>query len=240
MKEILQNVMVTNEKKENCPNCHEKWNIYCQFCPTCELPPWSSNNNKIDKIIKESQVEIYRFSAFLEWIAYEEFSEIELIDEGGFGSVSKAIWNSGYIIDFNKKQRKLVRAGPSLVALKTLFKSSDANLDIIQEILGEWDYRALRNEFEENIENRKVEKASEIHKGAVYKSRSISKIIEAAGVDDITSINSLYKLPDGIYCFLNCLLILHSGVCIIFKIGLFRVKLLVLYTDDEIADTDMC
>ncbi|CAG8591105.1 1120_t:CDS:2 [Ambispora leptoticha] len=111
-----------------CSKCHEKLNTY-QFCSTCDLPAWSSGNKKIDKIIKEAQLEI-----FLEWVEYEEFSEIELIAEGGFGSVSKAIWSPGYVINFDENQRKLVRAGPSLVALKMIFNSSNANCNTIQEV----------------------------------------------------------------------------------------------------------
>ncbi|CAG8524596.1 3577_t:CDS:2 [Ambispora leptoticha] len=94
-----------------------------------ELLPWTSKNKKIDEIIKEAQLE-----SFFEWVEYEEFDKIELIAEGGFGSVSKAIWNSGYVISFNKTQRKLVRAGPSLVALKMLFNSNNANCNTIQEV----------------------------------------------------------------------------------------------------------
>ncbi|CAG8606259.1 11222_t:CDS:2, partial [Ambispora leptoticha] len=75
-----------------------------------------------------------QLESFLEWIEYEEFDEMKLIAEGGFGSVSKAIWNSGFIISFNKNQRKLIRAGPSFVALKVLFNSSNANYNTIQEI----------------------------------------------------------------------------------------------------------
>ncbi|CAG8669510.1 11612_t:CDS:1, partial [Ambispora leptoticha] len=115
-----------NEKKVKCSKCHEKLNTY-QFCSTCDLPPWSSKNKKIDEIIK-AQLKIY-----LEWIEYEEFNEIKLIAEGGFGSVSKATWNSGYVINFDENQRKLVRAGPSLVALKMIFNSSNANHNTIQE-----------------------------------------------------------------------------------------------------------
>ncbi|CAG8556364.1 2682_t:CDS:2 [Ambispora leptoticha] len=162
-----------NEKKVNCSKCHEKLNIYYQLCSICDLPPWSSKNKKIDEIIKEAQLEIIKkaqFEIWLEWVEYEEFGEIELIAEGGFGSVSKAIWNSGYVISFNRNQRKLVRAGPSPVALKMLFNSSNANCNTIQE-------------------------KSEIHEGAVYKSRSISKIIEATGLTSM----QITRLPDDIY-----------------------------------------
>ncbi|CAG8627501.1 13276_t:CDS:1 [Ambispora leptoticha] len=112
----------------NCSKCHEELNVY-KFCSTCDLPPRTSKNKKIDKIIKEAQ-------PFLEWIEYEEFNGIELIAEGGFGSVSKAIWSSGYVINFNKDQRKFIRSGPSLVALKMIFNSSNANSNTIQEVSG--------------------------------------------------------------------------------------------------------
>ncbi|CAG8463535.1 10412_t:CDS:2 [Ambispora leptoticha] len=231
--EVLQ---CTNGTKVNCSKCQEKWNIYYQFCPTCDLPPWTSKNKKIDKIIKAAQLE-----SFLEWIEYEEFNEMKLIAEGGFGSVSKAIWNSGYIISFNKNQRKLIRAGPSFVALKVLFNSSNANCNTIQEIQSavinshfgnmarifgisrdsetknyilvlrfyedglqslherQYIHRDLHSGnilcVEKCMENRT--KKRKIHIDAIYKSRSISKIIEEAGVNIIAPNGFLRKLQDN-------------------------------------------
>ncbi|CAG8636503.1 4666_t:CDS:2, partial [Ambispora leptoticha] len=124
-----------SEKKENCPKCHQKWNVHYQFCPTCDLPPWSSGNDKIDQIIKESQLKFDNKSVIglLEWILYEEFENINSIAKGGFGSISKAIWRSGSA-HFDEEKRKFIRSGPKPVALKKLSESSDANYDIIQEI----------------------------------------------------------------------------------------------------------
>ncbi|CAG8591090.1 1119_t:CDS:2 [Ambispora leptoticha] len=64
----------------------------------------------------------------------------------------------------------------------------------ILNTIGEWNYLRLQNEFKKSIENRK--RRSEIHEGAIYKSKSISKTIEATG---LTSTAFLYRLPDDIY-----------------------------------------
>ncbi|CAG8616164.1 4369_t:CDS:2 [Ambispora gerdemannii] len=167
----------TSEKKVICPKCHQRWNIYYQFCLTCDLTQWKSGNNKIDELIKEDQLKFDDnfVVGLLEWIPYEDFSEIKYVAKGGFGSISKAVRKSGFRYFDEEKRKLVIKAEPMPVALKTISQSSDANLNIIHE--------EVRNAIEEwnegefiTIGNRQLKKKSETHEGAVYTSRSISKL----------------------------------------------------------------
>ncbi|CAG8551248.1 13247_t:CDS:2 [Ambispora gerdemannii] len=235
---------IEEEIERNCSKCQKIWNDKMEICLNCELPSWTTGDDIIDDKIKQVQLDAFIFGTdtWFEWIPYDEFSEIKFIAEGGFGSVSSAIWNSGRVCSYDQKARKFIREEATIVALKTLFESNKANPEIIQEIdstIINRDYASLcrtygisrdpktKNyilvlEFYDvalhNISNteyfdmeclRSLAKGlkslhykkfvhRDLHSGAVFKSRSISKIIEKAGVD-ITSLNNPKKEPNDAY-----------------------------------------
>ncbi|RIB06257.1 hypothetical protein C2G38_2116507, partial [Gigaspora rosea] len=77
--------------KKNKP--HIAW---CQECGTKyfkdNFDNWTSGNQKIDEIIKETQMNSKFAIDFVEWIPYEQFEQIEKIKKGGFGIIYSAVW----------------------------------------------------------------------------------------------------------------------------------------------------
>ncbi|KLL02714.1 MAG: hypothetical protein MRECE_50c002 [Mycoplasmataceae bacterium CE_OT135] len=82
----------------NRPNTGEQW---CQDCNEPRIKKdfakWTSHNPKVDAFIQKYQLQATDADKFLEWIPYEQFTEVEYLAEGGFGKVYKAQWTKGNI-----------------------------------------------------------------------------------------------------------------------------------------------
>ncbi|KAF0506318.1 serine/threonine protein kinase [Gigaspora margarita] len=87
-----------------CPICkknrtHIAW---CQECGTKyfkeNFDNWTSGNQKIDEIIKETQLNSKFAIDFVEWIPYEQFEQIEEINRGGFGTIYSAVWKQVHFL----------------------------------------------------------------------------------------------------------------------------------------------
>ena len=70
----------------------------------------------------------------LEWIPYNRFKNIEYVDEGGFGTIYKAIWLDGSIDFWSNNKKKWIRSNEKIVALKSLNKSSNLNEEFLNEV----------------------------------------------------------------------------------------------------------
>ncbi|CAG8736975.1 24751_t:CDS:2, partial [Gigaspora margarita] len=72
---------------------------WCQGCATRyfkdNFDNWTSGNQNIDEIIKETQMNSKLAIDFVEWIPYEQFEQIEKINRGGFGTIYSAVWKQG-------------------------------------------------------------------------------------------------------------------------------------------------
>ncbi|KAF0527639.1 serine/threonine protein kinase [Gigaspora margarita] len=67
------------------------------YCPYCQYEvfkekfnDWTSGNEKIDNIIRNSQLYAEDDGLAMEWVPFTKFTNIEKIKDGGFGSVYKA------------------------------------------------------------------------------------------------------------------------------------------------------
>lgn len=91
----------------NQPNTGEKW---CQSCNSKRFKEnftnWTSSKLEIDQFIQKYHLEATGADKFLEWIPYQQFTDVEFLAEGGFGKVYKAKWTEGNISywDINNKQ----------------------------------------------------------------------------------------------------------------------------------------
>ncbi|GBC54500.2 kinase-like domain-containing protein [Rhizophagus irregularis DAOM 181602=DAOM 197198] len=87
---------------------------------------WTSGNKIVDDFIKKAQLRAKNNFELIEWIEYDKFYNIEYLDEGGFGTIFKAIWKDGYIEswDFENNQWKRCNKNTK-VALKRLNNSKD-------------------------------------------------------------------------------------------------------------------
>ncbi|RHZ78910.1 hypothetical protein Glove_155g129 [Diversispora epigaea] len=122
------------EKITYCPAGHSHEIFLNKFCLTCtkekfiqEFKTWSSGNANIDKIIQESQSNIYYK---LHWIPYDNFQNIEHIADGGHGSVYSAEMENVIKLNWNfiKQDWEYALIG-SKVALKEI---EDSRYDLVE------------------------------------------------------------------------------------------------------------
>src|SRR5438128_1829721 len=85
-----------------CSQCKMEVSSQSSLCRKCfqelvesSAKTWTSNDTAIDEFILKSQREAdYIFKA-IEWIPYDEFTDVEHIAEGGFSTVHKSTWKQG-------------------------------------------------------------------------------------------------------------------------------------------------
>src|SRR3954454_5565151 len=100
----------------SCKKCGEEYtHVYRKWCKPCQVENlkenftnWTSGNEKIDDFIQEMQLKIDIYSdIILEWIPYNQFSDIKEIGRGGFATVYSAIWKDGRL-DYDENAEKYV------------------------------------------------------------------------------------------------------------------------------------
>ncbi|CAG8483359.1 4180_t:CDS:10 [Acaulospora morrowiae] len=122
-----------------CPGCQKTTNKgnefgekkLCGFCYFGEYFLRKSGNQDIDNFLRKF-AERKKYP-FLEFIPYEEFSNVIKIGHGEFSQVYKATWNKGCLRNWNKKDGNFTRFPPSTVALKVLEESREMNSEFLKE-----------------------------------------------------------------------------------------------------------
>ena len=154
--ELLIDKLIPNEELKNrykkyglCKECNQPNNgrqdfiksVWCQSCNSKhfqqDFNKWTSGNQAIDEFIQKCQLEAINPEKILEWIPYDKFINIEYLATGGFGTVFKAKWIDGQILNWNVKDNKWERKNTfpnGMVALKSLNNSQDINVDFLHEI----------------------------------------------------------------------------------------------------------
>ena len=107
----LQNDEYYYKRREyygECPICY-RYNTNRSWCQTCDpkllTEGWTSGNETLDELIKSTQLKTteYHYSNHLQWIPYNDLTNIEKIGEGGFAT-SKATWLNGVkYINYNER-----------------------------------------------------------------------------------------------------------------------------------------
>jgi hypothetical protein len=83
-----------NRKRKNFDKVHK----ICHICYKARTIFISSENKLIDDFIKYTLINNYdKRNGKMEFVPYDRFVNIELIAEGGFGKIYKAIWTDGPI-----------------------------------------------------------------------------------------------------------------------------------------------
>src|SRR6185369_5228920 len=88
------------KKYGECPTCNRyntDW-AWCQSCnPRLLTEGWTSGNKTLDELIKSTQLKAtgYDNGNHLQWIPYNDLTNIEKIGEGGFATIYKATWLNG-------------------------------------------------------------------------------------------------------------------------------------------------
>ncbi len=95
---------------------------------------WTSKNEFIDKFIQETQLNAKYVDQILEWIPYNQFTDIKYLDKGGFSTIYEAIWLDGPIKKWNDVKQNWSRINNQKVVLKSLNKSSNLSNKFLNEV----------------------------------------------------------------------------------------------------------
>ncbi|RIB15262.1 kinase-like domain-containing protein [Gigaspora rosea] len=93
---------------------------------------YKSGDKMIDKFIQKCQLSTIRPDAIVEWISYDQFTNIEYKTRGGSATIYIAEWKDGWF--FKWENQKLLRYGRNPVILKWLDDSKTLSEDWIREI----------------------------------------------------------------------------------------------------------
>ncbi|PKC68974.1 kinase-like protein [Rhizophagus irregularis] len=122
-----------------CKGCSQTMKTLC-WCQSCnsnrlrlDFDKWTSGNNYVDELIKDNQASAYS-KHILEWIQYENFTDIKFIAEGGFAEVRSATWTNGRIEKWDHGSNIWERSGSFKIALKILKNSRDLNEGFLNEL----------------------------------------------------------------------------------------------------------
>ena len=137
--------MVLNGYYEYCKKCAKKYiEIVHKWCKSCQIDNlkgnftnWTSRNEKIDNFIQEMQLKINRYDdKVIEWIPYNQFSDIKEIGRGGFATVYSAIWKDGplYYNENSKDYTRKSYTANQKVALKCLHNSQNITNELLNEV----------------------------------------------------------------------------------------------------------
>jgi hypothetical protein len=112
---LLIDKLILNEElkkryKNNglCKECKQP-RVSCYWCQ-CNFQQnfknWTSGNNEVDKFIQNAQLKAKYYYEILEWIEYDGFENVEYLAKGGFGTIHKAIWKDGYILEWDSENNQ--------------------------------------------------------------------------------------------------------------------------------------
>ena len=127
---------IRKEEYGKCPTCN-RYNTddsWCQSCnPKLLTEGWTSGNETLDELIKSTQLKAirYHYNNHLQWIPYNDLTNIEKIGEGEFATISKATWLNGYkSVNYKNERTSCDRA----VALKKPHNSQNISDKYLNEV----------------------------------------------------------------------------------------------------------
>jgi hypothetical protein len=120
----------TTKSLQECNECGKTREInWCRNCESKEFVKrfvdWTSNNDLLDKFIKNTQYKAYNYRYYWEWIPYEKLSNIQFLSNGYQKKVFTAIWSDGPRNQWDNENMTFVRRKRCKVILKRLVYSPD-------------------------------------------------------------------------------------------------------------------
>ena len=118
-----------------CPTCN-RYNTDYSWCQSCDpkllTEGWTSGNKTLDDLIKSTQLKATKYGNdyYLQWIPYNDLTNIEKIGEGGFATISKATWLNGDEYAHSSRRTSEDR----IVALKKLHHSQNISNEFLNEV----------------------------------------------------------------------------------------------------------
>src|SRR5688572_23901594 len=118
-----------------CPTCN-RYNTNWTWCQSCDpkllTEGWTSGHETLDELIKSTQLKATEYDnrKYLQWIPYNDLTDIEKIGEGGFATIYKATWLNGD--KYGGYSERYSRDMP--VALKILHNSHNISDEFLNEV----------------------------------------------------------------------------------------------------------
>uniref|UniRef100_U9U181 Protein kinase domain-containing protein n=3 Tax=Rhizophagus irregularis TaxID=588596 RepID=U9U181_RHIID len=143
-----------------CEKCGKKYtNIRYKWCEPCQINNlknnftiWTSGNKKIDNLIQEMQLKIdHPCKIVLEWIPYNQFSNINEIKKNDSTTVHSAMWKDGPL-NYDSNKYEYIRSQNTKVYLKCLHNSQN----MINEFLNEVESYLISNDDDDDDDDDKI------------------------------------------------------------------------------------
>ncbi|RGB38588.1 kinase-like domain-containing protein [Rhizophagus diaphanus] len=141
-KNIVQNSVkfVKSIEPGLCKLCGQK-NTHRNWCNSCyakifkeQAVNWTSGNHDVDEFILQAQIDAKSYFELIEWIPYENFSNIQYLAKGGYGEVYLAYWDEGVITCWSDEFKDWFRDSGQKVILKSLFDSKNKIKEFLDEL----------------------------------------------------------------------------------------------------------
>ena len=95
---------------------------------------YKSGNNVVDDFIRYASINGHLKASIMEFVNYDQFKDIEFINEGGVGKIYRATWINGPINNWDKKKLIFRRRGFVKVVLKKLNNSENITYKKLNEV----------------------------------------------------------------------------------------------------------
>lgn len=133
------NLLFTKGPTYKCNVC-QKEGFTMQNCQHCiqkvlqdNWKSWTSGNDDIDQAIREAQLICPLPRYIIEWIPYEQFTNIKKFAEGGCASIFDATWPKASAVSMNHDLWN--ENGPNLVILKKLTNTHIPTEKFLNEVI---------------------------------------------------------------------------------------------------------
>ncbi|CAG8497937.1 10393_t:CDS:2 [Paraglomus occultum] len=123
-----------------CKSARTGYN-WCQYCNNEQFQKnfanWTSGSEDIDDFIQEAQLKATNVRSILEWIDYEEFTNVRHLANGGNSSVFTAYWPRGPIRTWdannNEWERGWGQENSDVIILKRIRNSNKVTIGFLKE-----------------------------------------------------------------------------------------------------------
>ena len=136
-----QNLLFLKGPKYQCDICgKEGYTIsFCEHCARetlqSKFSTWTSGNDVIDNVIREAQIKDPTPGCIIEWIQYEDLSNVKYFAEGGCSKIYTATWTKGFFEKYEKEKKEFIRSIPQVVILKQLDNSHNPDKEFLKEVI---------------------------------------------------------------------------------------------------------
>src|SRR5207248_7442917 len=125
----LENARDKSGKPRKCKKC-KKTRYSDRFCERCIslhlrslFNTWTSGNEIINNFIHQCQIQSSLPKNILEWLYFDQFTQVRTLTRGGFSTIYIAMWTRGSIVDYDESKKEFIYHGTHSVALKSLNNS---------------------------------------------------------------------------------------------------------------------